>query len=365
MKSKRWMLSDYDYQLPEAHIAEQPLPERDMSKLLVCRKNSLEHRTFKDIYAYLREGDVIVYNNTRVVPARMFGHKVQSRGKIELLWLRDEEPGLWRAILKPARSCKEDMLIQLGDTNELVRVVKCLGDGVFVLKWEGCGDPKEFMQKKGLMPLPPYIVNKRKKINASNVYDESYQCHEDRKRYQTVFSQIDGAIAAPTAGLHFTRETMHALQEKGVIFVPITLHVGVGTFIPLKEELVSENSLEEEFIELQPESVEKINAAREKDAKVLCVGTTTVRALESSVNEKGVLHAHIGWTKLFIQEGYQFKITQMLLTNFHLPRSSLLVLVSALAGRKQILNAYEEAKQQGYRFYSYGDAMLILGDSTD
>ncbi|GAB6075903.1 tRNA preQ1(34) S-adenosylmethionine ribosyltransferase-isomerase QueA [Desulfurobacterium crinifex] len=341
-------VSDFDYELPKELIAKFPVEPRDSSRLMVLHRNTggIEHRIFRDIVAYLKPGDVLVINDTKVIPARLFG-KLETGGKVELLLVR--QPGLdtWEVMAKPARKLKEGKRIYFDE--ELEAVVKGYsGEGrrivEFILK-----SNKDFMEKLeeiGHIPLPPYIEREEKP--------------EDREKYQTVFARKEGAVAAPTAGLHFTEELLQKLKDKGIIIKNITLHVGPGTFKPVKVENVEEHQMDYETYHVPEDTAAEINRAKEEGRRVIAVGTTVTRTLESAAEKDGKVKPGEGSTNLFIYPGYRFKVIDALITNFHLPRSTLLMLVSAFAGRERILNAYREAVEKGYRFYSYGDAMFIL-----
>ena len=341
-------VSDFDYELPKELIAKFPVEPRDSSRLMVLHRNTgeIEHRVFRDIVEYLKPGDVLVINDTKVIPARLFG-KLETGGKVELLLVRQPGLGIWEVMAKPARKLKEGKRIYFDE--ELEAVVKGYsGEGrrivEFILK-----SNKDFMEKLeeiGHIPLPPYIEREEKP--------------EDREKYQTVFARKEGAVAAPTAGLHFTEELLQKLKDKGIIIKNITLHVGPGTFKPVKVENVEEHQMDYETYHVPEDTAAEINRAKEEGRRVIAVGTTVTRTLESAAEKDGKVKPGEGSTNLFIYPGYRFKVIDALITNFHLPRSTLLMLVSAFAGRERILNAYREAVKKGYRFYSYGDAMFIL-----
>ncbi|RUM42745.1 MAG: tRNA preQ1(34) S-adenosylmethionine ribosyltransferase-isomerase QueA [Desulfurobacterium sp.] len=341
-------VSDFDYELPKELIAKFPVEPRDTARLMVLHRDSgkIEHRIFRDIVEYLKEGDVLVLNDTKVIPARLFG-KLETGGKVELLLVRQPFPKVWEVMAKPARKLKEGKRILFDE--ELEGIVKeYVGEGKRLVEFNVKGN-KDFMEKLeeiGHVPLPPYI--------------EREERPEDREKYQTVFAQKPGAVAAPTAGLHFTKELLEKLKNKGVIIKTVTLHVGPGTFKPVKVENVEEHQMDYETYNVPEETAREINRAKEEGRRIVAVGTTVVRTLESSSDEVGRVKAGEGSTNLFIYPGYKFKVIDALITNFHLPRSTLLMLVSAFAGRERILNAYRKAVKEGYRFYSYGDAMLIL-----
>jgi len=341
-------VSDFDYELPKELIAKFPVEPRDSSRLMVLHRNTgeIEHRIFRDIVEYLKPGDVLVINDTKVIPARLFG-KLETGGKVELLLVRQPGLGIWEVMAKPARKLKEGKRIYFDE--ELEAIVKGYGgEGrrivEFILK-----SNKDFMEKLeeiGHIPLPPYIEREEKP--------------EDREKYQTVFARKEGAVAAPTAGLHFTEELLQKLKDKGIIIKNITLHVGPGTFKPVKVENVEEHQMDYETYHVPEDTAAEINRAKEEGRRVIAVGTTVTRTLESAAEKDGKVKSGEGSTNLFIYPGYRFKVIDALITNFHLPRSTLLMLVSAFAGRERILNAYREAVKKGYRFYSYGDAMFIL-----
>lgn len=341
-------VSEFDYELPKDLIAKFPAEPRDSSRLMVLHRNTgeIEHRIFRDIVGYLREGDLLVINDTKVIPARLFG-RLETGGKVEVLLVRQVEPNLWEVMAKPSRKLREGRRIIFD--GELSGVVKgYVGEGKRLVEFE-IKSKKSFMEKLeeiGHVPLPPYI--------------DREDTREDREKYQTVFARKEGAVAAPTAGLHFTEELLKKLTEKGVIIKPVTLHVGPGTFKPVKVENVEEHEMDYETYFVPEDTANAIKEVKERGGKVVAVGTTVVRTLESSSNERGEVKPGEGTTNLFIYPGYKFKVVDALVTNFHLPRSTLLMLVCAFAGKEKVLNAYREAVKKGYRFYSYGDAMLIL-----
>lgn len=337
--------SDFDYELPERLIAQHPAEKRDHSRLLVMDKytGAVEHRIFKDIVDYLHEGDVLVVNKTRVLPARIFGVKEGGSAKIEVLLLkRDEEmPNTWEVLVRPGKRAKVGTVINFGEgmlRGEVVentsagRKVTFHFDGIF----------EEILDKLGTMPLPPYI----------------HEQLEDQNRYQTVYAKVDGSAAAPTAGLHFTEALMDELRAKGVQIEEVLLHVGLGTFKPVDEENIEDHEMHTEFYDISEETAARINQAKEEDRRIISVGTTSTRAMESAAKD-GRLVAGSGWTNIFIFPGYEWQIIDGLITNFHLPKSTLMMLVSALSSREFILNAYNEAVAEEYRFFSFGDAMFI------
>ncbi|HHY82330.1 MAG TPA: tRNA preQ1(34) S-adenosylmethionine ribosyltransferase-isomerase QueA [Clostridiales bacterium] len=338
-------VSDFDYELPEELIAQTPLEKRDESRLLVYHRKSkvIEHRVFKEIGEYLYPGDCLVINDTKVIPARLLGNREDTGGKIEFVLLNREEGDTWRVLVKPGRRAQIGTRFVFGDgllkaevlskTEEGGRIVRFFFDGVF----------EEVLDRVGIMPLPPYIHEELK----------------DKNRYQTVYARYEGSAAAPTAGLHFTPELLKQLEDKGVIIARVTLHVGLGTFRPVKAENIEEHKMHEEVYDVSQEAADCINGARKAGNRIIAVGTTSLRTLESIADESGVIHSGKGETGIFIYPGYRFKVTDALITNFHLPKSTLLMLVSALAGREEILKVYEEAISERYRFFSFGDAMFI------
>ena len=339
-------LKDFHYDLPDELIAQEPIPERDMSRLLVLDKNTGEivHRSFRDILDYLNEGDCLVMNNTRVIPARLFGVKKGSRGNMEFLLLNRKDKYVWEVMVRPGKRAKIGAEFIFGDGELSGEIIEILEGGNRLVKFNYEGIFEEVLDRLGKVPLPPYI--KKELI--------------DRERYQTVYSKIEGSAAAPTAGLHFTNELMHQLAEAGVKMAYLTLHVGIGTFRPVKVSNIEEHKMHSEYYELTAENAEMINNTRKNGGRIICTGTTSTRTLESIMQRKGSLKEDKGWTDIFIYPGYQFKITDGLITNFHLPESTLLMLVSALAGSDNIMRAYKEAVKERYRFFSFGDAMLII-----
>ena len=343
-------LSDYDYTLPQELIAQYPVPERDTSRLMVLRRSDgqIEHAQFRDLPELLSPKDCLVVNETRVVPARLRGYRPGTGGAIELLLVR-QEGDLWETLARPGRRLRPGATVAFEDEDLRAVVEKVLPDGRRVVRFEGTADLEEALERRGHVPLPPYIRR-----------DDA---PEDREQYQTVYARIPGAVAAPTAGLHFTPDLLARVGGMGVDIAPLLLHVGPGTFKPVVEEDLSRHEMDAEFYEVGPEAVEPVDRCRSEGGRVVAVGTTSVRTLESAAvqEEEGwTLQPQSGWTRLFIHPPYAFRLTDVLITNFHLPRSSLLMLVSALAGRESVLEAYAEAVRERYRFYSYGDAMLIL-----
>lgn len=344
-------LSDFNYDLPEELIAQHPKDIRDESRLLVLNKNTgeIEHRVFKDIIEYINPGDCLVVNETRVIPARLYGYIVESNSnsQIEILLLKDLGDKKWEVLVKPGKKCKLGVRIVFGeDYNKpdlVAEVVDILEDGNRIVKLEYDGILNEILDKIGIMPLPPYIHEK--------LYD--------KERYQTVYSKIEGSSAAPTAGLHFTKELLNQIEQKGVKIAKVTLHVGLGTFRPVKEENIEEHKMHSEYYEISQQACDIINYTKKNGGKVICVGTTSCRTVETASDENGYLTPQKGNTEIFIYPGYRFKVLDNLITNFHLPQSTLLMLVSALSTREIILNTYKEAIEERYRFFSFGDAMYI------
>lgn len=337
--------SDFKYELPESLIAQVPIEDRSSSRLMVVDRvtGQIEHRVFKDIIDYLEEGDCLVLNDTRVIPARLIGEKVGSGGKIEFLLLKRNEDDTWETLVKPGKRAKIGAKFSFGDGSLLAEVVDILEDGSRLVKFKYKGIFEEILDKLGNMPLPPYITEKL----------------EDKERYQTVYSKNDGSAAAPTAGLHFTNELISQIKNKGVNIVFVTLHVGLGTFRPVKVDDVNQHKMHSEFFIVSKEAADTINKAKEKSKRVICVGTTSCRTIESASKQDGTIQASSGWTDIFIYPGYKFKICDNLITNFHLPESTLIMLVSALSSRENILNAYKVAVDETYRFFSFGDAMFL------
>ena len=340
--------SDFYYDLPKELIAQDPLEDRSSSRLLVLHRKSgrVEHRVFTDIVEYLKPGDCLVRNNTKVIPARLYGTRVDTGATIELLFLKRMENDVWETLVKPGKKARQGAVISFGDgilTGEIIDV-KEDGNRLIQFRYEGIFE--EILDQLGQMPLPPYITHTLK----------------DKNRYQTVYAKYEGSAAAPTAGLHFTEELFQKLEEKGVLVANVTLHVGLGTFRPVKVDDVSKHHMHTEFYQVTKEEADKINKAKQAGGRIVCVGTTSCRTIESAADENGVLKPGQGDTDIFIYPGYSFKMMDVLITNFHLPESTLLMLVSALAGKEQVMRVYEEAVQERYRFFSFGDAMIILDD---
>lgn len=337
--------SDFYYDLPTELIAQDPLEDRSSSRLLhlSMKDGSVEHRHFTDIIDYLKEGDCLVLNDTRVIPARLYGHKEETGALIEILLLKRREKDIWECLVKPGKKARPGAKITFGDgilTGEIIDIVE-EGNRLIQFHYEGIFE--EILDQLGEMPLPPYITHKLK----------------DKNRYQTVYAKHDGSAAAPTAGLHFTEELLAKVEEKGVKIAHVTLHVGLGTFRPVKVDDVENHHMHSEFYMVEEDQAKLINDTKKQGGRVISVGTTSCRTLESASDENGVLHAGSGWTEIFIYPGYRFKMIDCLITNFHLPESTLLMLVSALAGKEKIMHAYEEAVKERYRFFSFGDAMMI------
>lgn len=337
-------VTDFDYNLPEELIAQVPIKNRDESRLMVLDKEtgSIEHKQFKDIIEYLNPGDCLVRNNTKVIPARLYGKK-ETGANVEFVLLKNFEGDIWEAMVRPGNKLHEGAKVIFGDGLLRAEILSTLEDGTRKVKFYYDGIFNEILDKIGLMPLPPYI----------------HESLSDNDRYQTVYAKYEGSAAAPTAGLHFTPELLKRIEEKGVKIANVTLHVGIGTFRPVKEENVEEHHMHTEHYYIKEEDAEKINTAKSSGHKVIAVGTTSCRTLETIADEKGFVKACEGDTGIYIYPGYKFKCLDGLITNFHLPQSTLLMLVSALAGREHILNAYNEAVKEKYRFFSFGDAMFI------
>lgn len=339
-------VKDFYYDLPQELIAQDPLEDRSSSRLMVLDKitGEVEHRHFKDITEYLRPGDCLVINNTKVIPARLYGVKEGTEAKIEILLLKRKENDIWETLVKPGKKCKIGTKIVFGEgilTGEVVDIVE-EGNRLIQFHYEGIFE--EILDRLGQMPLPPYITHQL----------------QDKNRYQTVYAKYDGSAAAPTAGLHFTPELLQQVRDMGVEIAEVTLHVGLGTFRPVKETDVLKHHMHSEFYKIEQSEADKINKAKKEVHRVIAVGTTSTRTLESAADENGFLTEKSGWTEIFIYPGYQFKVIDALITNFHLPESTLVMLVSALAGREHVLAAYETAVEEKYRFFSFGDAMFIV-----
>ena len=341
-------VKDFDYDLPEELIAQDPLEDRSSSRLMVLDKKTGEvsHHVFKEIVKYLRPGDCLVLNNTKVIPARLFGVKEGTMAKIEILLLKRRQNDVWETLVKPGKKAKPGTKIIFGDGLLTGEVIDVVDDGNRLIQFSYEGIFEEILDKLGQMPLPPYITHQLK----------------DKNRYQTVYAKYDGSAAAPTAGLHFTKELLQHVKDKGVDIAEVTLHVGLGTFRPVKVDNVLDHHMHSEFYMVSQEAADKINNAKKNGGRIISVGTTSTRTLEAASDENGMLKECSGWTDIFIYPGYRFKVIDCLITNFHLPQSTLVMLVSALAGREHVLNAYKEAVEERYRFFSFGDAMFITND---
>lgn len=336
---------DFNFDLPEELIAQDPLEDRSSSRLLVLDRETgkTEHHVFREIIDYLETGDCLVINDTKVIPARLIGSKIGTDAKIEVLLLKRKENDVWETLVKPGKKAKIGTRISFGDGLLVGEVVDIVEEGNRLIHFEYEGIFEEILDRLGQMPLPPYITHQL----------------EDKNRYQTVYAKHSGSAAAPTAGLHFTPELLKKIEEKGVQIARVTLHVGLGTFRPVKVDNILEHHMHSEFYQIEEEAAEKINTAKANGKRVIAVGTTSCRTIESAAKEDGTIAPVSGWTDIFIYPGYQFKVLDCLITNFHLPESTLVMLVSALAGREHVLNAYEEAIKERYRFFSFGDAMFI------
>ena len=338
-------VSDFDFELPKELIAQDPLEDRSSSRLLVLDKKTGErqHKIFKDIVELLQPGDCLVLNNTKVIPARLYGIRQGTGAMIEILLLKRREHDIWEALVKPGKKARPGTVIEFGEGLLTGTVMDVVEEGNRLIQFSYEGIFEEILDKLGQMPLPPYITHELK----------------DKNRYQTVYAKYEGSAAAPTAGLHFTKELLSQIEEKGVQIATVLLHVGLGTFRPVKVEEVTDHHMHSEYYRVEADQARIINETKRKGGRIIAVGTTSCRTLESASDENGLLQAGSGWTEIFIYPGYQFKLIDGLITNFHLPQSTLLMLVSALAGREHILAAYEEAVKERYRFFSFGDAMYI------
>ncbi len=339
-------VSDFNYELPKELIAQDPLLNRSESRLMVLDKvtGEVTHKHFYDIIEYINEGDCLVINNTKVIPARLYGCKEDTNAAIEILLLKRIDADTWECLTKPGKKARVGARISFGDGILVGEIIDIVEEGNRLIRFEYDGIFEEILDKLGEMPLPPYITHKL----------------QDKNRYQTVYAKYDGSAAAPTAGLHFTPELMEELRDKGIRIAEVTLHVGLGTFRPVKVENVLEHHMHSEYYEINEEACDIINSTKESGGKVIAVGTTSTRTIESAADENGYLTPKKGNTDIFIYPGYYFKVIDSLITNFHLPESTLIMLVSALAGRENVLAAYEEAVRERYRFFSFGDAMLII-----
>ncbi|WP_194190713.1 tRNA preQ1(34) S-adenosylmethionine ribosyltransferase-isomerase QueA [Clostridium chrysemydis] len=338
-------VSDFDFYLPEELIAQHPLEKRDSSRMMVLDKETgeIEHKHFKDIVEYLKEGDTLVLNNTRVMPARLIGSKENTGGKIEFLLLKRLEGDKWECLAKPGKTARVGRRFTFGDGQLKCEVIEVLDTGNRIIEFEYDGIFEEVLDSLGEMPLPPYI----------------HERLEDSERYQTVYSKEKGSAAAPTAGLHFTEDLLEKIKNKGVNVVYLTLHVGLGTFRPVSAKTIDEHIMHSEYYELSKETADIINETKKLGNRVIAVGTTSTRTLETIGDENGMVREQSGWTDIFIYPGYKFKVVNNLITNFHLPESTLIMLVSTLAGKEHVLNAYNEAVKEKYRFFSFGDSMFI------
>ncbi len=339
-------LKDFYYDLPEELIAQDPLSDRSSSRLMVVdrRNGELKHDVFKNIIEYLKPGDCLVLNDTKVIPARLFGTRKDTGAAIEILLLKRISDTDWECLVKPGKKARTGCELTFGENNALEgKIVDVWEDGNRIIRFSFDGIFEEILDALGQMPLPPYIKHKL----------------QDKNRYQTVYAKHEGSAAAPTAGLHFTNELLKQIEKSGVNIAKVTLHVGLGTFRPVKEENILDHHMHSEYYVIGEEAAETINKAKENGGRIICVGTTSTRTLESAADENGHIAACSGWTDIFIYPGYKFKITEALITNFHLPESTLLMLVSAFSSRGIIMNAYEEAVREKYRFFSFGDAMFL------
>lgn len=338
-------VSDFDFYLPEELIAQHPLEKRDSSRLMVLDKKTgeIEHKSFHDVIDYLNKGDTLVLNNTRVMPARLIGEKEETGGKIEFLLLKRIEGDKWECLAKPGKRAKIGQRFTFGDGKLKCTVVDIVEEGNRIIEFSYDGIFEQVLDELGEMPLPPYITEKL----------------EDKERYQTVYSKEKGSAAAPTAGLHFTEELLKEIKAKGINIAYLTLHVGLGTFRPVKVEDINEHIMHSEYYFLDKENAELINETKKRGNKVIAVGTTSTRTLETIGDENGFVREQSGWTDIFIYPGYKYKVIDELITNFHLPESTLIMLVSALSGKENVMKAYNEAVKEGYRFFSFGDSMII------
>ena len=338
--------SDFYYDLPQELIAQDPLEDRSSSRLmhLSLKDGSIEHRHFTDVLDYMEEGDCLVINDTKVIPARLYGHKEETGALIEILLLKRKENDIWECLVKPGKKARPGAKITFGNGILKGEIIDIVDEGNRLIQFHYEGIFEEILDQLGEMPLPPYITHKLK----------------DKNRYQTVYAKNEGSAAAPTAGLHFTKELLEKVKEKGVNIAHVTLHVGLGTFRPVKVDDVESHHMHSEFYIVEEDQAKLINDTKKAGKRVIAVGTTSCRTLESATGEDGILKSGIGWTEIFIYPGYHFKMIDALITNFHLPESTLVMLVSALAGKENIMHAYETAVQEKYRFFSFGDAMIII-----
>lgn len=339
-------VKDFYFDLPQELIAQDPLEDRSASRLLVLNKTTGEvcHQSFKNIVNYLHPGDCLVINDTKVIPARLYGAKKETNAKIELLLLKRRENDIWETLVKPGKKARPGTEISFGEGLLTGTILDTIDDGNRLIQFHYQGIFEEILDQLGQMPLPPYITHQLR----------------DKNRYQTVYAKHEGSAAAPTAGLHFTQKLLDEIEAMGVSIARVTLHVGLGTFRPVKVENVLDHHMHSEFYRIEQSEADKINQAKARGRRVICVGTTSCRTIESAALDNGEVPAKSGWTDIFIYPGYTFKVLDALITNFHLPESTLVMLVSALAGREHVLHAYQEAIHERYRFFSFGDAMLII-----
>ncbi len=342
---------DFNFDLPQELIAQDPLLDRSSSRLLVMDKQTgeIEHRHFRDILSYLKEGDCLVINDTKVIPARLFGVKEGTEAKIEILLLKRRENDIWETLVKPGKKAKEGTVISFGDGLLKGTVIDVVEEGNRLIQFSYDGIFEEILDQLGQMPLPPYITHQL----------------QDKNRYQTVYAKHEGSAAAPTAGLHFTKDLLEEIEKKGISIARVTLHVGLGTFRPVKVDTIESHHMHSEYYMVEEAEAKKVNDTKKSGGRIICVGTTSCRTVESASTEDGILKAGSGWTEIFIYPGYRFKTLDCLITNFHLPESTLVMLVSALAGREHVLHAYEEAIKERYRFFSFGDAMFLTDLSNN
>lgn len=338
-------VKDFDFELPQELIAQDPLLDRSSSRLLVLDKQTgeIKHKHFRDILSYLKEGDCLVINDTKVIPARLFGVKEGTEAKIEILLLKRKENDIWETLVKPGKKAKEGTVISFGDGLLKGTVIDVVEEGNRLIQFSYDGIFEEILDQLGQMPLPPYITHQL----------------QDKNRYQTVYAKHEGSAAAPTAGLHFTKELLEEIEKKGITIARVTLHVGLGTFRPVKVDEIESHHMHSEFYVVEEAEAKKVNDTKKNGGRIICVGTTSCRTVESASTEEGILKSGSGWTEIFIYPGYRFKTLDCLITNFHLPESTLVMLVSALAGREHVLHAYHEAIKERYRFFSFGDAMFL------
>ncbi|MGB8453153.1 MAG: tRNA preQ1(34) S-adenosylmethionine ribosyltransferase-isomerase QueA [Anaerocolumna sp.] len=337
---------DFNFNLPEELIAQDPLEDRSSSRLLVLNKDTgeTEHKIFRDIIDYLKPGDCLVINNTKVIPARLIGEREGTGAKVEILLLKRGENDTWETLVKPGRKARVGTRVVFGGGLLIGEIIEIVEEGNRRVKFHYEGIFEEILDQLGQMPLPPYITHQL----------------QDKNRYQTVYAKYEGSAAAPTAGLHFTKELLGEIEEKGILIAKVTLHVGLGTFRPVKVDNILEHHMHSEFYHIDAEEADKINNTKKNGGRVICVGTTSCRTVESAADENGFVVPGSGDTEIFIYPGYKFKVLDALITNFHLPESTLIMLVSALAGRDYVMKAYEEAVKERYRFFSFGDAMFIV-----